>query len=233
MTSTVRGGDSRPERLGSTPKRDTGGRSLALVPPAVAGGEAAVVATPAPRSAIAAVAVEIAEVAGGTPGPRVVIGVSSGIFGAACGPPPWRRAADGTPRAVGFALALASHGIGRAPALRMAEGTGAGARVGMVANALQTTAVAPIALGLRAWRAEAPEERTPHAGSDRTPRHAARHAEPRRHPDARHRRSRAPAGSRGVLQSRQPDRPDHRHRAGGDEPRCRAGRGRHRRCRAS
>lgn len=120
----------------------------ALALPAIAGGEAAVIATLAPKSATAAVAVEVSELLGGAPGLTAVIVISTGIFGAAFGPAILRTSGVHDPRAVGFALGLASHAIGTARAFQMCEVTGAFASLGMILNALLTIALAPIALAL-------------------------------------------------------------------------------------
>ena len=118
----------------------------ALVIPAMAGAERDVLATLAPKSATAAVAVEVSDLHGGAPGLTAVIVISTGIFGAAFGPAILRASDVHDPRAVGFALGLASHAIGTARAFQLSEVAGSFASLGMILNAVLTIALAPLFL---------------------------------------------------------------------------------------
>jgi putative effector of murein hydrolase len=52
------------------------------------------------------------------------------------------------PRAVGFALGLASHAIGTARAFQISDVTGSFASLGMILNAILTIALVPLVLSL-------------------------------------------------------------------------------------
>ena len=121
------------------------GTALAL--PLAAGAEPALLATLAPKSATAAVAVEIARGQGGTIGMTAVVVISTGIFGAVFGPAILAASGVRDPRAVGFALGLASHAIGTARAFQISEVTGSFASLGMILNAILTIALVPLVLG--------------------------------------------------------------------------------------
>ena len=118
----------------------------ALVVPALAGADIAVLATLAPKSATTAVAVEISDRFGGAAGLTAVIVISTGIFGAAFGPAILRASGVHDPRAVGFALGLASHAIGAARAFQLSEVAGSFASLGMILNGILTIALAPFIL---------------------------------------------------------------------------------------
>ena len=118
----------------------------ALLVPALAGAEPAILATLAPKSATAAVAVEISDLFGGAPGLTAVIVISTGIFGAAFGPAILRASGVHDPRAVGLALGLASHAIGTARAFQLSEVAGSFASLGMILNGILTIALVPLVL---------------------------------------------------------------------------------------
>ncbi|MGF1659142.1 MAG: LrgB family protein [Rubrimonas sp.] len=118
----------------------------ALAYPGADGGDAVLMATLAPKSATAAVAVEITDRLGGVPGLTAVIVISTGIIGAAFGPPMLDAAGVSDDRAKGFALGVASHAIGTARAFQISETAGAFASLGMIMNALLTILLAPLAL---------------------------------------------------------------------------------------
>ncbi|MBS9405285.1 LrgB family protein [Halomonas sp. TRM85114] len=122
--------------------------STALALPLAAGADSALLATLAPKSATAAVAVEIAQGQGGAIGMTAVIVISTGIFGAVFGPSILGAAGVRDPRAVGFALGLASHAIGTARAFQISEITGSFASLGMILNAILTIALVPLFLSL-------------------------------------------------------------------------------------
>jgi len=122
------------------------GTALAL--PLAAGADPALLATLAPKSTTAAVAVEIAQAQGGAIGMTAVIVISTGIFGAVFGPAILAASGVRDPRAVGFALGLASHAIGTARAFQISDVTGSFASLGMILNAILTIALVPLVLSL-------------------------------------------------------------------------------------
>jgi len=122
--------------------------ATALIFPAVAGAGDELVATLAPKSATAAVAVEVSKGLGGVAGLTAVIVISTGVFGAAFGPALLDLGGVVDERARGFALGVASHAIGTARALQMSETAGAFASIGMILNGLLTIVLAPIAYAL-------------------------------------------------------------------------------------
>ena len=122
------------------------GIATALALPLAAGVDGSLLATLAPKSATAAVAVEIARSQGGAAGMTAVVVISTGIFGAVFGPSILAMAGVRDPRAVGFALGLASHAIGTARAFQISEVTGSFASLGMILNAILTIALVPLLL---------------------------------------------------------------------------------------
>ena len=122
--------------------------ATALFLPFVTGLGLDIVATIAPKSTTAAVAVEVAEGLGGVAGLTAVIVIATGIFGAGFGPLILRLGGVHDDRAKGFALGVASHAIGTARAFQLSETAGAFASVGMILNALLTIALAPIAVAI-------------------------------------------------------------------------------------
>ncbi len=122
--------------------------ATALAPPIGLGMEESVVASLAPKSATAAVAVGISERLGGIVGLAAMTAVLTGLFGAMVGP--WVLATAGVrdERAVGFAIGVAAHAIGTARAFQISETAGAFASLGMILNAVLTVALAPLAIRL-------------------------------------------------------------------------------------
>jgi predicted murein hydrolase (TIGR00659 family) len=120
--------------------------ALALPGALDAGNE--LLATLAPKSTTAAVAVEVAAQLGGAAGLTAVVVISTGIFGAVFGPTILQAAGVEDDRAKGFALGVASHAIGTARAFQISEVAGAFASIGMILNALLTIVLAPIAVSL-------------------------------------------------------------------------------------
>ena len=118
----------------------------ALVLPGVAGAADELLATLAPKSTTAAVAVEIAARLGGSAGLTAVVVISTGIFGAVFGPAILNAAGVEDDRARGFALGVASHAIGTARAFQISDVAGAFASLGMILNALLTIVLVPIAM---------------------------------------------------------------------------------------
>lgn len=122
--------------------------SSALMVPAMNASSMDIMATLAPKSATAAVAVEISTGFGGIASLTAVVVISTGIFGAVFGPTLLRLCSVSDERAAGFALGIASHAIGTARAFQISEVAGAFASLGMILNAVLTILLVPVALGL-------------------------------------------------------------------------------------
>lgn len=120
----------------------------ALAFPLLDGATDQLVATLAPKSTTAAVAVEISERFGGTASLTAVVVIATGIFGAVFGPALFKATDIEDGRAMGFALGVASHAIGTARAFQISDVAGAFASLGMILNALLTIALVPVALSL-------------------------------------------------------------------------------------
>ena len=101
----------------------------------------------APKSATAPVALGISDRLGGSPTLTAVLVILTGITGAVVATPllNFLRVKDG--RARGFAVGVASHGIGTARAFQVHETAGAFAGLGMGLNAVLTSVLAPLVLG--------------------------------------------------------------------------------------
>jgi len=104
----------------------------------------------APKSATAAVSMEISRLIGGTPAVTAVLTILTGIIGAVGGPYVLNAARVRDPEARGFALGVASHGIATARAFCESEIAGSFAGLGMVLNAMLTALVVPLAVRLLA-----------------------------------------------------------------------------------
>lgn len=108
------------------------------------GGSGAVLASVAPKSVTAPVAMAIAEELGGLPSLTAVLVIVTGIFGAMFGPAILNLIGIRDWRARGLAIGTASHGIGTARALQVNETAGAFSGLAMGLNALATTLMLPI-----------------------------------------------------------------------------------------
>ncbi len=124
--------------------------ATALFLPGLLGAEESVLATLAPKSTTAAVAVQISEGLGGAAGLTAVVVISTGIFGAMFGPALLDAFDIRDERARGFALGVASHAIGTARAFQISETTGSFASLGMILNAVLTIVLVPLVLALGA-----------------------------------------------------------------------------------
>ncbi|EKE43981.1 hypothetical protein OCGS_1962 [Oceaniovalibus guishaninsula JLT2003] len=102
----------------------------------------------APKSATAPVAIGIAERIGGSPTLTAVLVILTGITGAVVATPLLNLLRIRDWRARGFALGVASHGIGTARAFQVNRTAGAFAGLGMAMNALATAILAPAILPL-------------------------------------------------------------------------------------
>ena len=102
----------------------------------------------APKSVTAPVAMGIAEKLGGLPSLTAILVVSTGILGAVLGP--WTlnvlRVRDAAIR--GFAIGVASHGIGTARAFQESEQAGAFSGLAMGLNILATALLLPVLMRL-------------------------------------------------------------------------------------
>lgn len=106
----------------------------------------------APKSVTTPIAMGIAERLGGLPSLTAVLVILTGILGAigAQGLYAWMKCRD--PAVQGFAMGVASHGIGTARAFQISEQTGAFSALAMGLNGLLTASLLPVLLPpLMAW----------------------------------------------------------------------------------
>ena len=108
----------------------------------------ALLATLAPKSTTAPVALGISERLGGSPTLAAVLVILTGIFGAIVVTPLMNALRIRDWRARGLAVGVAAHGIGTARAFQVNPQAGAFAGIGMALNAMLTAFLAPWALGL-------------------------------------------------------------------------------------
>ncbi|UOA33581.1 Inner membrane protein YohK (plasmid) [Sulfitobacter sp. DSM 110093] len=108
------------------------------------GGSSEVLASIAPKSVTAPVAMAIAEELGGLPSLTAVLVIVTGILGAMVGSAVLNMVGVDDWRARGLAIGTASHGIGTARALQVNETAGAFAGLAMGLNALATALLLPI-----------------------------------------------------------------------------------------
>lgn len=110
--------------------------------------EGRALASLAPKSATAPVAIGIAEQVGGAPTLTAVLVLLTGIIGAVAATPVLNALRIRDWRARGFATGVAAHGLGTARAFQVNETAGAFAGIGMGLNAILTALIAPLALAL-------------------------------------------------------------------------------------
>jgi predicted murein hydrolase (TIGR00659 family) len=115
------------------------------------GGSEAVLASLAPKSVTAPVAMGIAEKLGGLPSLTAVLVIVTGILGAMLGPKLLDMTGVVDWRARGLAIGTASHGIGTARALQVNETAGAFSGLAMGLNALATALLLPLIWGGIVW----------------------------------------------------------------------------------
>lgn len=108
----------------------------------------ATIASLAPKSVTAAIAMGIAEQVGGTPPLTAVIVIATGILGAIMVTPMMNLLGITDYAARGFAVGISAHGIGTARALQVNEKAGAYAALGMALNGLMTAILVPLLLYL-------------------------------------------------------------------------------------
>lgn len=106
------------------------------------------IASLAPKSVTAAIAMGIAEQVGGTPQITAVIVIATGILGAIMVTPLMNALKITDYAARGFAVGISAHGIGTARALQVNEKAGAYAALGMALNGLVTAILVPLLLYL-------------------------------------------------------------------------------------
>ena len=102
----------------------------------------------APKSTTAPVAIGIAEKIGGQPTLTALLVLLTGIFGAIIVTPLLNLLGVRDWRARGFAVGVAAHGIGTARALQVNATAGAFSGIGMGLNSVLTAIIAPIVLHL-------------------------------------------------------------------------------------
>lgn len=110
--------------------------------------EGGVLASLAPKSTTAPVAIGIAEQLGGQPTLTAALVLLTGIFGAIIVTPMLNALRIRDWRARGFAVGVAAHGIGTARAFQVNPTAGAFSGIGMGLNAVLTAIIAPLALRL-------------------------------------------------------------------------------------
>ena len=97
-----------------------------------------------PKSATAPVALGVSKAIGGSPSMTAVFVITTGITGAIIATPLLNLLGITDWRARGFAVGVASHGIGTARAFQVNETAGAFSGIGMGLNALLTALIAPL-----------------------------------------------------------------------------------------
>lgn len=100
-------------------------------------------ATLGPKSATSPIAMAVSERLGGIPALTAALVIGTGILGAIAGPWLFDRLRIASPAARGFALGLASHGIGTARAFQSGAEMGAFAGLAMGLNGALTAVIAP------------------------------------------------------------------------------------------
>jgi putative effector of murein hydrolase len=108
------------------------------------GGDAALIATVAPKSVSTPVAMGIAQKLGGVPSLTAVIVIVTGIVGAMTATPLLNALRVRDPRTRGFSVGIAAHGIGTARAFQVSPLAGTFAGIAMALNALVTALLAPL-----------------------------------------------------------------------------------------
>jgi putative effector of murein hydrolase len=99
----------------------------------------------APKSVTAGIAMGISESLGGDPSLTAVAVILTGIMGAMIVTPLMNSIGIKDFRARGFAVGLASHGIGTARAFQVSSIAGVFAGIAMSLNALVTALIVPVA----------------------------------------------------------------------------------------
>lgn len=120
----------------------------ALAIASIMGAGPGTLASLAPKSTTAPVAIGISESLGGAPTLTAVLVLLTGILGAVVATPLLNLLGVRDWRARGFAVGVAAHGIGTARAFQVNETAGAFASIGMGLNAVLTAIIAPWVLSI-------------------------------------------------------------------------------------
>ncbi|MCA0940342.1 LrgB family protein [Salipiger pacificus] len=112
------------------------------------GADFGLLASLAPKSATAPVAIGISEKLGGDPSMTAVLVLMTGMIGAIAVTPMLNALGLRDWRGRGFATGVAAHGVGTARALQVHPTAGAFAGIGMGMNAVLTGLIAPLVLQL-------------------------------------------------------------------------------------
>jgi predicted murein hydrolase (TIGR00659 family) len=104
------------------------------------------IASLAPKSATTPIAMAVAKEIGGVPSLTAVLVITTGVFGAVAARGILNLLRVTEVEARGFALGVASHGIGTARAFQVSEDMGAFAGLGMGLNGIFTAFVVPVLL---------------------------------------------------------------------------------------
>lgn len=105
----------------------------------------------APKSVTTAIAMGVSEQVAGLPSLTAVLVILTGIIGASIAPPILKVLGITDAGAKGFAMGVASHGIGTARAFEMNEETGAFSGLGMGLNGILTAILIPLLAKLLGW----------------------------------------------------------------------------------
>lgn len=108
------------------------------------GAQAQTLLSLAPKSVTAGIAIGISERIGGAPALTAVLVIMTGVTGAVIGPAATWAAGVRDDRAIGFAMGVASHGIGTARAIQISDVAGAFAGLGMALNGVLTAVLVPL-----------------------------------------------------------------------------------------
>lgn len=111
------------------------------------GASRATLASLAPKSVTTPIAMGVSEQLGGLPSLTATLVILTGIVGAMTATPLLNLLRLKDPRARGFAVGLAAHGIGTARAFQVSELAGTFAGIAMGLNGLVTALLAPLLLG--------------------------------------------------------------------------------------
>jgi predicted murein hydrolase (TIGR00659 family) len=117
----------------------------------LAGAPAAILASVAPKSVTAGIAMGISEPIGGLAALTAVVVVATGVFGAVIAGPLFDVMGIRDARARGFAAGLAAHGLGTARAFQVDRTMGTFAGIALGLNGLMTAVLVPLV-----WRWLAP-----------------------------------------------------------------------------
>lgn len=110
------------------------------------GAEHEIIASVAPKSVTAPIAIGIADKIGGIPEVATAVVLITGIVGAAIGGPLMRLLRIKDWRARGFAMGISAHGIGTASMMQVNATAGTFAGVAMGLNGILTAFVAPLVM---------------------------------------------------------------------------------------